>query len=116
MKRTRDTVRATKRNSIAAGEDPARGQRTCRERRSVYNVLQEEGRASTSAGGRPRAGGRPGRHKKASWKTTRKGVPGEGCAVVPRGGGNHLNGTEAVVWESDTRRRQGRSAQEASKM
>ena len=30
-------------------------------------------------------------------KTTKKVVPGEDCAVVPRGGGTHLNGTEAAV-------------------
>ena len=50
-----------------------------------------------------------------SW-TTKKGVPGEGWTVVPCGGGTRLIGTEAEVWESDSRRCRERGAQETLKM
>ena len=91
------------------------GRRT--RRGSVDQVVEDEGKAWKSPGrqSRPGAGTTFG-VRRATVDVKEGGAPDLGGAVVPHGGGTHLDGPVAVVVEHSSRRRRWRSAQPTSRM
>ena len=116
MKRTRHTVRAQRTEPEAPqGKTQPAAREHVGSDEAYETYFLEQGEPQRRLAADP--GHRDSLEDVNKWEARprRRACP-ERAAVVPRGGGTHLNGTEAVVGESDSRRRQERSAQETSKM
>ena len=96
--------------SVAA-QRPLDSPRRCNRRGSVNQAVEDEEKAWKSPGwqSRPGAGTTCG-VRRATLDVGEGGAPDLGCAVVPHGGGTHLEGPVTVVVEDSSRRRRRRSA------